>query len=81
MRGSGREGVGVSRNMLSEGVPEGVPEGVRVRGHSYKVQEGGGAGGYRDSDVGGYRDSESFVTNTALGVSGMMGNQVFKSKP
>ena len=77
MRGSGREGVGVSRNMLSEG----VSEGVRVRGHSYKVQEGGGAGGYRDSDVGGYRDSESFVTNTALGVSGMMGNQVFKSKP
>ena len=71
MRGSGREGVGVSRNMLSEG----VSEGVRVRGHSYKVQEGGGAG---DSDVGGYRDSESFVTNTALGVSGMMGNQVFK---
>jgi hypothetical protein len=69
VRGFGREGVGLARNRLSEG----VSEGVHVRGHSYRDSEGVG--------VGGYRDLASFVTNTALGVSGMMGNQVLKSKP
>ena len=60
-------------------------EGVGLGG--YRDKESVGVGVYGDTEgvgVGGfvnYRDTCSFVTNTALGVNGMMGNQVFKSKP